>query len=70
MTENDKKRIEKVIGSFQYYGRAVDSTTLHTLRSITELQSTPTETTIKQTNQFLDYMATQPVATTRFTHPI
>ena len=42
-SENDKKRIEKVVGSFQYYGCAVNSTTLHTFISIAELQSKPTK---------------------------
>ena len=38
-TNTDKKQIEKVGGSFQYYGRVVDSTTLHTLSTIAELRA-------------------------------
>ena len=44
----------------------MDSTTLHILSTIAKTQATPTENTLPKTNQFLDYMATQPVAVTRF----
>ena len=33
-SSTEKKYVERVVGSFQYYGQAVDSTTLHVLSSI------------------------------------
>ena len=43
------KRVQKVIGSFLYYGRAVDTTILKALNSLAHQQSKPTTTTLANT---------------------
>jgi hypothetical protein len=57
-----KKRIQKNVGSFLYYARAVDPTKLMALSKIALQQAALTENTIKCVNQFLDYMWTHPDA--------
>jgi hypothetical protein len=47
-----------VIGTFLYYGRAVDSTMLTALSAIASAQAEPTEETMTCCKQFLDYAAT------------
>lgn len=54
--------VQKVIGTFLYYGRAVNPTILAPLSAIASDQAAPTENTLKQTHQFLDYAATHPDA--------
>jgi hypothetical protein len=61
-----KKRIQKIVGSFLYYGRAVDLTILKALNSLSRQQSVPTQATAARTDQLLDYLATHPNATVRF----
>ena len=51
-----------MLGVLLYYGRAVDSTILVALSSISSAQATPTTQTIKLTNILLDYAATHPDA--------
>ena len=53
-----KLRFQKVVGSFLYYGRAVDMKIPASLRKIAEEQSNPTEDTIEKVYNFLNYMAT------------
>ena len=55
----DKKFIQKVCGKFLFYGRAVDSTVLTPISAIASQSAAPTEDTMKQTKQLLDYLATQ-----------
>ena len=66
LNEKRKKRIEQIIGSFLYYGRAIDITLLKALNSLATQQSTPTENTDKLVKQFLDYCAWHPDAKIRF----
>ena len=65
-TEKDKKYIQKVLGSFLYYARAIDMTILHALSAIASEQQTPTKRTVERVHQLLDYMATNPNAVVRF----
>ena len=58
----EKKFIQQVTGTFLYYARAVDATMLVALSAIASEQSSPTETTMKKTKQFLDYLASHPDA--------
>jgi hypothetical protein len=53
-----KKYIQEVIGTFLYYGCAVDSTMLTSLSAIASAQAEPTEETITRCKPFLDYPAT------------
>ena len=60
--ELDKKGklfIQQVCGKFLFYGRAVDSTILTAISAIASQQAKPTEDTMKQTKQLLDYLASQ-----------
>ena len=41
--KKEAKFVEQVVGSFLYYGRAVDPLILHTLSSIAETQAASTE---------------------------
>ena len=61
-----KQFIQQVVGSFQYYARAIDSTALMALSEIASAQAAPTEHTMRRTKQFLDYMATHPNAVIRY----
>ena len=57
--KHGKKFIQQVCGKFLFFGRAVDSTLLCPISAITSQAATPTEDTIEQTLQLLDYIATQ-----------
>ncbi len=59
LPKEDKKIIQQVLGTFLYYGCAVDSTILVTLSTIASAQATPTKDT-KQKKWLLDYVATHP----------
>jgi hypothetical protein len=61
-----KKCIQQVVGSFLYYARAVNPTILMALSNIATQQTTPTENTKKQVDQFFDYMWTHPNAKIRY----
>ena len=65
---NDKRktRIEKIVGSFLYYARAIDSTMLPALSEISGLQAHPTEATEKKANMLLDYLSSTSEAKLRF----
>jgi len=58
LSQEQKQYIQQVIGTFLYYGRAVDSTMLTTLSSIASTQSAPTAETLANIKFFLDYAAT------------
>lgn len=60
------KRIQQIVGTFQYYARAVDVTMQVTLGTIATQQSKATTATNKAMNQFLDYSATHPDAVLRY----
>jgi hypothetical protein len=57
LSKEEKKYIQQVIGTFLYYGQAVDSTMLTTLSSIASTQAKPTKETMNNTKLFLDYAA-------------
>ena len=54
--------VQQVLGTFLYYGRAVDSTMLVALGSIATDQANPTKATMAKVDQFLDYAASQEYA--------
>ncbi len=62
LNKAQKKCIQKIVGSFLYYARAVDPTILMALLEIALQQVAPTENTMELVNQFLDYMWTHPDA--------
>jgi len=57
--KDEQKRVQTISGKFLWYGRAVDTTMLTSLSELAAQQSKPTENTMKNTKQFLDYCATQ-----------
>jgi hypothetical protein len=59
LNKQDKKFIQQVCGKFLFLGRAVDSTLLTPISAIASQSAGPTEETMKQTQQLLDYLATQ-----------
>ncbi|KAL7482175.1 hypothetical protein ACHAW6_007870 [Cyclotella cf. meneghiniana] len=54
------KFIQQVVGTFLFFGRAVDPTLAAALSSIASRQSNGTEATLQATHQLLDYVATHP----------
>ena len=54
-----KKFIQQVCGKFLFLGRAVDSTLLCPISAIASQSSKPTEDTMDQTHQLLDYLSHQ-----------
>ena len=63
---NEIKHIQSVTGSFLFYGRAIDYTTLPALNEIASAQAKPRETTKKKAQQLMDYLHTYPNAYLRF----
>jgi hypothetical protein len=62
----DQKKIFEVVGTFLYYGRAIDLTMLPALGTIASQQAKPTANTMKALIQFLNYAASNPDAKVRF----
>ena len=63
----DKKKVQEVVGTFLYYARAVDSTMLPALGTIGSQQAKSTQATMEAVTQLLNYAATHPEATVRYT---
>eukprot|EP00804_Cyclotella_cryptica_P015783 CCRYP_013414-RA/>CCRYP_013414-RA protein AED:0.38 eAED:0.38 QI:0/-1/0/1/-1/1/1/0/253 len=66
LNEQGVKWVQRVVGSFLYYARAIDATILMALNAIANEQKAPTQRTKERVLQFLDYMATHPNAVVRF----
>ena len=62
LSEEKKKFVQQVTGTFLYYARCVDPTMLIALSAIAADQANPTEATLEKTLFFLDYVATHPDA--------
>ena len=62
-----KKFIQQVCDKFLFLGRAVDSTLLCPISAIASQSAEPTEDTLEQTMQLLDYLATQEDAALTYT---
>ena len=60
--EKTKTRVQQVVGTILYYARAVDLTLLPALSSLASKQAKATERTVQNTEQMLDYLATNPEA--------
>ena len=65
-TAKETKTLQRVIGKFLYYARAVDPTMLHILSNLAASQTMGTEVTTTQMVHFLNYCATHPAATLRY----
>ena len=66
LPDKEKTRIQQIVGTFLYYGRAIDATILPALSELATTQANPTENTKKKAIMLLDYMATYPNAKIRF----
>ena len=58
LDQKGKTRVKSVVGSFLYYGRAVDNTILPSFNEISLQQAAPTENTNKKIQMLLDYLNT------------
>ncbi len=66
LDEAGKKCIQQIVSSFLYYAGVTDPTMVMALSDLSSQQSAPTENTMKQVNQFLDYVWTHPDAIIRY----
>ena len=60
------KRLQQIIGTFLFYGRAVDPTLLTALSELSPAQATATDATKRACQQFLDYCASHPDGAIRY----
>ena len=60
-------RVQQVVGTFLYYARAIDSTAMVAINSISGEQAKATENTAKKVIRLLNYFATHPDVTLRYT---
>ena len=58
----DIKYIERVVGKFLFYARAIDHTMLHALSDIASAMHNGTDATLKAVKHFLNYAASNPDA--------
>jgi hypothetical protein len=63
----DTKGIQEVLGTLLYYGRAVNSTMLTSIGELATQQSAGTKQTMDALTQLLNYAASHPEATVRYT---
>jgi hypothetical protein len=67
LTATQVTRLQQIVGTFLYYARAVDSSMLVALGSLAAAQTRATTNTNIAVTQFLDYAATHPNTSVRFT---
>jgi hypothetical protein len=63
----DTKHIQEVLGTLLYYARAVDSTMLTAISKLATQQTAGTQQTMEALTKLLNYAASNPEATIRFT---
>ena len=66
LSKDNIKRVQDIVGTLLYYGRAVDPTLLTALSSIAARQSKGTVAVAEACQQLLDYVATHPNAGIRY----
>ena len=66
LDQDEINRVQQVVGTFLYYARAIDSTAMVAINSISGEQAKATENTAKKVTHLLNYFATQPDATLRY----
>jgi hypothetical protein len=66
LTDKEIKQVQKIVGSFLYYARAVDMTVLMALSLIASEQMKGAERTLEKEYQVLKYLALHPDAVIRF----
>ena len=66
MDEYNQKRLQKIVGNFLYYARAIYPIMFIALNSLSAVDTNPAIETAKQITQFLNYSATHPDAITEY----
>ena len=66
LTPQAIKHLQKIVGTFLFYSRAIDPTMLTALSIIATEQTQGTQTTKEKTEHFLTYAATHPNTTIKF----
>ena len=66
LTPEQIKRVQNIVGTLLYYGRAVDSNLLTALIAIAARQSNGTQVVAEACHQLLDYVATHPNASIHY----
>jgi hypothetical protein len=66
MTNDQTKMLQRVVGTFLFYGCAVDPTLLHALNDLASAQTKGTQATADAMIHILNYLATHPDATIRY----
>jgi hypothetical protein len=66
LTPQVKKRIQQVVGALLYYARVIDSTIMTAISSLASQQATATEDTEAKLIHLLNYCATHPDSTIRY----
>jgi hypothetical protein len=59
-------RVQQVVGTFLYYARAIDSTAMVAINSISGEKAKATQNTAKKVTRLLNYFATHPNATLQY----
>jgi hypothetical protein len=59
LDKSNKMNVQAVTGTLLYYARAVNSTILTALNTIATQQAAPTESTLEEVKQLLDYCTSQ-----------
>jgi len=67
MTPDQEKLLQRVVGKFLFYSRAVDPTMVHILNHLAASQAHGTQQTMEAMTYFLNYAATHPDATITYT---
>ena len=62
MTEKEKLHLQRVVGKFLYYARAIDDTMGEGLNSLSTQTSEGTQKTLQAQKHFLDYVSGNPGA--------
>ena len=62
LSKKETKTVQSKVGTFLYYGRAVEPTILVALNEIGSEQAKPTQSTVKDLTRLLDFLATYPNA--------
>ena len=67
LSDEEATHIQRIVGSFLYYARAVDNTILTAVNEIAATQAAPTKKTKDATNLLMDYLYTHPSAKIQYT---
>jgi hypothetical protein len=66
LNATERRRLQEIIGTLLYYGRAIDSTLLVAVGTLALAQAEGTKATANACKQLLNYCATHPDAVVRF----